>query len=137
MGFQKGHIQLNTGRTHFKKGHAPWNKGVKGIRVGKKAFHWKGGKIKRNGYWNIHKPEHLFADKQGYIRQSRLVMEKKIGRYLKPEEIVHHINGNIADDRPENLELFINQSKHGKHHFPKGSKLGINQLAPKFRKKKK
>ena len=25
------HIQLNTGRTHFKKGYKPWNKGTKGI----------------------------------------------------------------------------------------------------------
>lgn len=27
--FKKGHVQLNTGRTHFKKGMVPWNKGKK------------------------------------------------------------------------------------------------------------
>jgi len=25
-GFQKGHRQFNTGKSHFKKGHIPWNK---------------------------------------------------------------------------------------------------------------
>jgi len=28
----KGHPQSNTGRTHFKKGMTPWNKGVKGLQ---------------------------------------------------------------------------------------------------------
>jgi len=29
MPFQKGHLQYNTGKTHFKKGHIPWSKGKK------------------------------------------------------------------------------------------------------------
>lgn len=29
--FTKGHEQLNTGRTHFKKGHVPWHAGKKGV----------------------------------------------------------------------------------------------------------
>ena len=46
------------------------------------------------------------------------------GGYLKPEEIVHHKGikyplvsiENKQDDRPENLRLFPNRSKHGKFH---------------------
>ena len=54
---------------------------------------------------------------KGYVKRSRLIIEKKLGRFLGREEVVHHINGIRDDDREENLVLLsysIHQSNHQK-----------------------
>lgn len=99
------------------KGRTAWNKGKKCHQFAmENNGSWKGGRVLREGYWSVKLPNHPKSDKQGYIKEHRLVMEKHLGRYLKTEEVVHHENKIRDDNRIENLKLFENQCKHLKYH---------------------
>lgn len=68
---------------------------------------WKGGVNRHaSGYLKELAKGHPYADKNGYVMQHRLVMERTLGRTLLPKERVHHKNGVRSDNRPENLELW-------------------------------
>jgi hypothetical protein len=74
---------------------------------------WKGGSyISPQGYRLIYKPDHPYASNGAYVREHRLVMEQHLGRYLLPNEVVHHINGDKLDNRIENLQLFSSNVDH-------------------------
>ena len=82
---------------------------------GKFNSHWIGGRRMGHKYIRIWQPNHPYAQKEGYVFEHRLIMEKLIGRYLSLQEVVHHKNKNTKDNRPENLELFESDSLH--RHF--------------------
>ncbi len=46
----------------------------------------------------------------------RLVAEQILGRKLLPGEVVHHINSDKRDNRPENIMVFKNQAEHARWH---------------------
>lgn len=78
---------------------------------------WKGGRhIAKTGYVWIKNKTHPHRKAGDYVLEHRLVMEKFLGRYLNPEEVVHHINGVRDDNRLENLVLFPDQAAHRTHH---------------------
>lgn len=61
--------------------------------------------IRSNGYVFIYAPDHPYANASGYIAEHRLVVERRVARYLSPIEHIHHKNGIRDDNRSENLEL--------------------------------
>ena len=78
---------------------------------------WKGGRFPdQRGYiWQACK-NHPHGSRKGYVREHRLVMEKHLGRYLTKEEVVHHENGILDDNRIENLKLFKTAGEHCAFH---------------------
>lgn len=102
----------------FGKGSTGARNGMYGKRLDKSP-RWKGGrKIRKDGYvLVVAPPDHPFpADthKNGlkYILEHRFVMEQHIGRYLSPDEVVHHIDNNPTNNKIENLRLYSSQAEH-------------------------
>lgn len=94
---------------------------------GDKNASWKSDeKITRYGYRQIRVLRHPFRDEDDFVLEHRLVAEEHLlndensividgKRYLKKEYVVHHINRNKLDNRPENLMVML-KSEHSRMH---------------------
>jgi hypothetical protein len=68
------------------------------------------------GYWLVYQPDHPYRNKDGYIPEARLVMEKHLGRYVNPLiEDVHHKTKNKQNNKLENL-ILLTKSEHRRLH---------------------
>lgn len=70
---------------------------------------WKHKYVSREGYIV------LCHDRDNKIAEHRFVMEQKLGRKLKPTEIVHHIDGDKFNNDINNL-FITNRSEHATIH---------------------
>lgn len=81
--------------------------------VGERASGWKGGRhIGKDGYVRVYTTDHPRRDGFGYVQEHIIVMEKKLGRLLEPNETVHHIDLNRSNNVEMNLQL--RKGRHGK-----------------------
>ena len=67
-------------------------------------------------YKRIFVPGHPTANADGWMKEHRYVAEKKLGRLLKPEEVVHHLDEDKFNNDPDNLIVFKTNSDHSAFH---------------------
>lgn len=108
-GCDKKAISKHLCTKHFsklKKYGSPTGGGVQDGR----SKEWRVNKI---GYVYKFDPQSPYAGKNRLVYQHRQVMAEAIGRPLDGTENVHHKNGDRADNRIENLELWIKSQPAG------------------------
>jgi len=103
---------------------------------------WKHGTKMMKGYLYRRVMDHPHGTKHGnYVAEHRLVMEKKLGRYLSTTEVVDHIDGDITNNTPENLRVFASNAEHLaqtlKDKCPNWSEDGRKKMRVAADKKKK
>lgn len=60
--------------------------------------------------------DHIKISEGYHIPLHDYIIEKKIGREIKKEEVVHHIDLDIRNNSIDNLYLCSTRSKHGQIH---------------------
>lgn len=83
-------------------------------RTGEQSPNWQNGfTISTHGYKHILTSDSNRTNR--YEPEHRLVMAKVLGRPLTSDEVVHHINRDKTDNRPENLQVLSRQEHAALH----------------------
>lgn len=110
------------------KGRVPFSKGltkydhpaimkISEKLSGENNYWWNGGvHITSSGYKMVVSRDHPNTNRDGYVLEHRLVMESIIGRFLTPEEIVHHRDHDRLNNDKNNLFLFPDNASHLRFH---------------------
>lgn len=94
----------NTKRGHI-KGHP--------IRFISGHHNWNGGKTySGDGRLLINKTRHPRANSVGFVRNSVLIAEKALGKFLDKKHPVHHFDNNTGNDKNRNLVICEDQAYH-------------------------
>jgi hypothetical protein len=83
-----------------------------------------------------------YTDKRGYIRFKdgaklvhRVVAEQKLGRRLRPGEVVHHKDRDKTNNDPDNLWVYKSQADHNRAHKQDAKRHGKKASYKGFKKK--
>ena len=68
--------------------------------------------VMQNGYVSVYRADHPRASASGAVYEHVLVVERALGRFLKNEEQVHHVNGDKTDNRNRNLVACEDMAYH-------------------------
>ena len=79
--------------------------------------------------YTIAKNKSLKGHKSGWTPEHRLIAEWVLGRSLQEGEVVHHINFDRADNRPENLRV-MSEAEHHELHKENAERLNRDKWAP-------
>lgn len=86
-------------------------------KKGEKGSNWHGGsRTTRAGYRQILCPEHPRADSRGYVMEHILAWEQSTGVPVPKDCCIHHLNGNKADNRIQNLCMMQRTAHTMFHH---------------------
>jgi hypothetical protein len=79
---------------------------------------WRGGRILMppENYVGVFLPGHPRANGCGYVREHLLVAERALGSPLPRNIVVHHVDGVVTNNRPDNL-LICDSAYHRLIHM--------------------
>lgn len=98
--------------------NAPDQRGRQGNSPrGEQHYRWNDRLISSQGYVLVRVPkDHPLHVGNGYAYEHRMVASTILGRMLASDDIVHHVNGDRADNRPENLQV-LQRGEHNHLHL--------------------
>jgi hypothetical protein len=107
---------MRLGKHHREDSREKMASAARGRSVREKSSQWKGGRYRDpSNYWHVMvamlppatqilvRP--MTGKNRDYILEHRAVMAEKLGRSLLPTELVHHADGDKANNLPGNLFL--------------------------------
>jgi len=110
-------VSLVTIRNHLMK-HGKQRRSRGSSRESKHGK-WKGGlHVKKSGHVLRKAASHPHRNRLGYVPEHRLIIEKELGGFLLPFEVVHHKDHVPANNELANLRLFCGRDEHDLYGHP-------------------